>query len=243
MMNKLSRANLPNKCWIHNNRRYSLLGLSLPKLPHVALKYERILKANDIPYRKVLRPSIFDGYETEEVLEYWNPKEGLEEEDLTLPLFAKMPNYSYVSCQKNYTQKVPTAESIKAAERTEVFIETQIAEYDEILRAVCHYRFAKEKLADNIVTVCISNSTPYVPFYDIEMNHDHFKIFRIPGAWFPVSDWVVIFNMNKVAPNGHLTIQVPEHMAHLVIGKCGSNIKSWAEKLGVKEIHVIPTKE
>lgn len=237
MAASISKFNLP-ECWIHRKRRFILESqTSHESLPYVTLEYERILKAHNIPYRKTTR---FDIFSEEEVLEFWNPEVGLEEEDLTLPLYAAMSDYSYQPCYKYHTEKFPTAKCIKAAKETEVFINDKINEYDQILREVRHYRFAKEKLADGVVTVCFSDITPYVHYYDIEMNHDHFKIFRIPKDIGSDSDWVVIFNMNKVARNGYLTIQVPKRIAGFAIGKNGGNLYFMKEMLGVKKITVIP---
>lgn len=238
-MKTMTTSNLPQKCWIFEKRRYILKGGMLPKLPYVNLEYEAILKSNGIPYRKTLKVSdsiLFP--DSKEVYEYWNP-EVFEEKELTLPLFAKMPDGSYTYCEKNYSANVPTDETIEAARKTEKFVEQEIEDYDQILREVQHYKFAKEKLADNVAVVCISSDTPYTSIYEINMNHENFKILRVPGRIY-LSDWVAIFNMNKIVPNSYITLQVPQHIAGVAIGRSGTNIQAWAKEIGVKKIQVIP---
>lgn len=242
-MRTMTTSNLPQNCWIFDKRRYIFKGV-LSGLPYIDLEYEAILKSNGIPYRKTLKVSdsiLFS--DSKEVYEYWNP-EVFEEKKLTLPLFAKMPNGSYKYCEKNYSEKVPTVETIEAAQKTKKFVEQQIENYEEILHEVQRYKFAKEKLADKDAVVCISYTTPFddPPFtsiYEINMNHENFKILRVPGSNY-ISGWIAIFNMNKVVPNGCITLQVPTHIAGFVIGKGGSNIKAWAREIGVKKIQVVP---
>ena len=238
-MKTMTTSNLPQKCWIFEKGRYILKGGMLPKLPYVNLKYEAILKSNGIPYRKTLKVSdsiLFS--DSKEVYEYWNP-EVFEEKELTLPLFAKMPDGSYKYCEKNYSANVPTDDTIEAAQKTQEFLEEEMFNYNQILREVQDYKFAKEKLADSIAVACISTNTPYVSIYEINMNHERFMILR-PWSCIDLSDWVAIFNMNKIVQNGYITLQVPKHIAGLVIGQGGTNIKAWAEKIGVKKIQVIP---
>lgn len=233
---KITTSNLPNTCWIFKKNLYMLKGKDLSKLPYITLEYEAILKANGIPYRKISKEYNFS-YSIE-VLEYWNP-EVFEEENLTLPLFAALPDGSYSYCEKTYSGKVATDNTIKAAQATKKFVEQEIDKYKQALREVRHYKFAKEKLADKVAVVCISSDTPYCSIYDIEVNHENFKIFRPYWLLGGFSDWVAIFNMKKVAPNGYITLQVPKHIANAFIGKGGSTITAWAKEIGVKKIQVI----
>lgn len=238
-MNTMTTSNLPQKCWIFEKRRYILKGGMLPKLPYVGLEYEAILKFNGIPYRKTLKVSdsiLFP--DSKEVYEYWNP-EVFEEKELTLPLFAKMPDGSYKYCEKNYSQNVATDETIEAARKTKKFVEQEIEGYDQILREVQHYKFAKEKLADGVAVACISTNTPYTSIYEINMNHESFKILR-PLNRIYLSDWVAIFNMDKVTPNGYIPLYVPNHIAGAFIGRSAANIHAWEKEIGVKKIQVIP---
>lgn len=237
-MREITRASLPQKCWIFKKGRHILESVMLPELPYVNLEYESILKSNGIPYRKTLKVLNSILFSEKEVYEYWN-SEVFEEKELTLPLFARMPDGSYKYCEKNYSGNVPTAETIEAAQKTQEFLEQEMFNYNQILREVQHYKFAKEKLADSIAVACISTNTPYVSIYEINMNHERFMILR-PWSCIDFSDWVAIFDMNKIVQNGYITLQVPKHIAGLVIGQGGTNIKAWAEKIGVKKIQVIP---
>lgn len=237
-MNTMTLLNLPQKCWIFEKGIYQLHGDIFPELPYVDLQYEPILKAHNIPYRKSVRNRYGFLNTFTDVCEYWNPKV-YEEKDLSLPLFAKMPDGSYRYCEKNYTAKVPTDETIIATKETEKFVKAEISKYEETLCEVHHYSFAKEKLADGVAVVCLFYDTSYNSIYKISMNHENFTILRVSGPIF-FSDWVAIFNMNKVAKNGYLTLQVPKHIAGLVIGRNGTNINAWAREIGVKEIHVVP---
>ncbi len=236
-----SLSNLPAKCWIFENRTYRLkntVANMSSRLPYVDLKYEGILKSYKIPYRKVLTDTISMGKNTSTtVCEYWNP-ECFNEEEITLPLFAKVSD-GFIYCERLHTEKCPTNASIEAAMKTKEFVEEEINKYEEILRQVYHYQFAKNKLDGKVATVCISTNTPYNYLYDINMNHDNFKIIRVPN-YFGYSDWVAIFDMNQVPKNGYLTLDVPKHIAGRVIGRSASNIKEWAKEIGVKKIQVVP---
>ena len=236
-MKTMTTSNLPQKCWIFEKGQYILKSVMLPELPYVDLEYEPILKSNGIPYRKTSKDFYFPN--PKEFLEYWNPEVGIEEKELTLPLFAKMPDGSYKYCEKKYSQNILTDETLEAARETEKFVEQEVDDYDQILREVQHYKFAKEKLADGVAVVCISRDTPYDSIYEINMNHEMFTILR-PYDSIYLSNWVAIFNMNKVAKNGYLTLQVPKHVAGVFIGKNASTLHAWAEEIGVKKIQVIP---
>ena len=105
-MKTMPLTTLPEKCWIFFKGRYVLRNDNLPKLPWIGLEYERFLKFYNIPYRKVVKKS-FSPFSTnsEVVCEYWNPETGLEEEDLSLPLYAQIGD-SYRYCEKKYSEKI-----------------------------------------------------------------------------------------------------------------------------------------
>ena len=239
-MNTISLTNLPKECWIHENRQYRLNTFSniQPRqfeLPYIHKDYECILKAYGIPYRTVVRNSLTPS----EVCEYWNP-DMYDEKPLTLPLFAKMPNGSYIYTEKNHTQKIFTVETIEAAIETQKFVDSKIAEYKEILDEVELYRYAKRHLAGQasriVYTITGDFRTAGLNRYlarEIDMNKDKFKIFKI-------REWIVFFDMNKIKPNGYVELKVPKYIAGLVIGVRGSVVKIWAEELGVKRIQVVP---
>lgn len=245
----MSTSVLPKKYWIYEKKHY-YTNMDIRSLPHVKVEYECILKANGIPYRKTVIHSSFVPLSkaNTEVCEYWNPEKGLEEEALTLPLFVRMPDGSYQYCEKSYTKKIPTNECLEAANALEEFVTSKVTEFKHIQKKVASYQFIKKQIADNLAVVVVSNYelTDYVlsnspdvigNAYSINMkvNHDDFALFEIRNT-----NHVVIFNMNKIAKNGHIHLFVPEHIAGLVIGRDHSNISSWAKQIGVKEIHVIP---
>lgn len=235
-MKMMTTTILPEKCWIFSKGRYILRGFpSLPQLPCVHLEYEDLLKHLGIPYRRVIRQSYFT---SQEVCEYWNPDVGLNERDLSLPLLAEI-NGSYRYCERNYSEKVLTDETIEAASKTQKIVSAAIHDYLQILEEVDNYRFAQEQLSGEASTVCFSSGTPYSSVYNISVNHDNFKILRILG-YRGLLDYVAIFDMNKIVPNSCITLQVPSHLAGFVIGKRGRNIQAWAEEIGVKKIQVIP---
>lgn len=245
-MNTVSTKNVPNNCWVFSNHQYichsSEHGFVLPyvlpgfehgfTLPYVHPRYERLLKSNNIPYRKINKTDIG------EVCEYWNP-EVYEEETLTLPLYAKMPDNSYRYCEKYYTGKVVTLATFRAAEKIEYFFQNVIDEYDCILNEVAHYQYAKEQLAGGICKVCYATNLPYQSYYEIEMNYDSFVVFRF-WKCISYSDWVVIFDRNKIIKDGYITLQVPKQIAGMIIGEGGKNVKKMADILQVKKIQVIP---
>jgi len=230
-MQTILYSNLPQKCFIHENKRYTLKGIIPDELPFVNLKYENILKANNIPYRKKLN------YLNTEICEYWNPTVPLKESILSLPLFAKVGN-GYVYCNKQHSTSIISSETIEAARETEKFIWQEIDNYEMILREVEQYKTAKSLLEGRIATFNFGfpiTSYPYSGQIDIDMNKDMFRVLFIPH-----SIWFAIFDMNKIEPNGYITLKVPKDKVGLAIGKGGSNIKYWAEKIGVKKINVVP---
>ncbi len=245
-MNTVSTKNVPNNCWIFSNHQYtchsSEHGFVLPyvlsgsehgfTLPYVHPRYECLLKAHHIPYRKINKTDIG------EVCEYWNP-EVYEEETVTLPLYAKMPDCSYRYCEKNYTGKVVTLETLQAAEKTKHFVLDVIDQYCIIVNEVERYQYVKEQLAGGICKVCYATNLPYNSCYEIKMNYDSFVVFRF-WRCISYSDWVVIFDRNKIVKDGYITLQVPKQIAGMVIGEGGKNVKEMANILKVKKIQVIP---
>lgn len=255
-------------CWIHENKRYRCT-LPIASLPYVDAEYEGILKAHDIPYRKFVQTITkhFGELSSKEICEYWNPGV-FEENDLSLPLYATMPDGSYYYCGKNYSEKVITSDTSIAAKKTQKFVEEKIEEYKKILQEVELYKLAKSAIGDGIAEMCYSeqlsgiteSATIQVPlktpintycfgilldteefdtisyyYYDFNMNHDSYKIVKSPRTY-----WVAIFNMNKIASNGHITLKVPKQIAGLIIGREHSNINGWAKVIGVEEINVVP---
>lgn len=163
-----------------------------------------------------------------------------EEEEVTLPLFAALPNGSYAYCQKTYSGKILTDKTVTVAQTMRSFVDHEINKYEQILSEVDRYEYAKKRLGNAPAVVCISSVTPYLTIYDIDVNHELFKIFR--PYWFngEFSEWVAIFNIKKATPNSCITLEVPKHMAGLFIGKGGSTITALAKEIGVKKIQVIP---
>jgi len=233
MTKAMPRTNLPKDCWIFSKGNYIRLdrGFENPctTLPYVHLEHEEILKANGIPYRKAHRT--LDGTSVE-VLEYWNPDAELEQRDVTLPLFA-YTNGGYMYCQKNYTEKQYTSKTMDDLKVVKLLVEDLVKKYRM-------HKYAKANLAGNIAVVCRAHvNLPYFPEYKVNMNNDNFTILRVVGIA-GLSEWVGIFDMNKITKDCILHLQVPQNLAGLVIGKEGSRIKWWAEMLGVKKIQVIP---
>lgn len=229
-------------CWIFANKQYTC-SLELPHLPSVDAKYECVLKENNIPYRRLTKRTkdYFGSVTTLEFCEYWN-LDLFEEKTITLPLYAQMPDCSYHYCEKNYSSKVPTGETIDAANQLERLVKEKIKEYDQLLRKIKDYNFAKQKLNGGAAALCLSCDTPYECIYDINMNSDNYRILRLRGRRF-YSDWVAIFNMNiiealKKKGKSIIYLDVPKHIAGLIIGRNHSNINAWAEAIGVKEIRV-----
>ena len=235
-MKTVYTTRLPQKCWIYENHQYFLHGADLPKFPCVSPEYENILKAFKIPYKKIVQTkAYFFNPKYEEALEYWNPDAPFEEVKLTLPLYAKTGDDTYLYCEKNYSEVVPTAETIEAAERTEKLVSQEIFNYEKILNDVSLYRLTKKYLSGNAASMCCKLGSYIFYVKDIDMNHDRFKILSLQN-----SEWVAIFDMNQISPNGYITLEVPKHIAGRVIGKSGTNIQSWARELKVKKINVIP---
>ena len=231
-MQTILYSDLPKKCFIHENKRYLLKGVIPPELPFVNSKYENILKANNIPYRKI------SDYFNEEVCEYWNPEFSLHETVISLPLFAKVRG-GYVYCNKEPSIPIPSSETIEAAKKTQKFVRQEINNYELILTQVHQYQIVKLVLDGSIANFNFGfpgrSIFDYPNEINLDMNKDNFKVLFIPRT-----QWFAIFDMNRIAPNGYITLEVPKDQVGLAIGRNGSNIKYWAEKIGVKKINVIP---
>jgi len=232
-MKKTNNAVLPEKCWIFYKGRYILRGIDILDLPYVGLQHELILKYYKIPYRKVTKTN-FWCEEVKEVLEYWNPEIGLTEKEISLPIFAQIGT-SYRYCEKKRPIKTPTNDCAIAAMQTEKFVKEEILNYEKILREVELYQLAKSCLSGNVAEMFYKLGVYVNPIEDIEMNHDKFKIISLTGT-----NWVAIFDMNKIVPNSQLFLQVPKDIVGRVIGKGGENIKAWAREIRVRKIQVIP---
>lgn len=74
---------------------------------------------------------------------------------------------------------------------------------------------------------------------NIEIDGDHFKSLPLYDARRRFLHWVALFNMNKIAPGGYVTLQVPKHLEGWVKGSQGTNIRTWAAEIGVKRINVV----
>lgn len=243
-------GNMPTECWIFENHTYRYNGMTDTDLPYTdvsneyllkAISNERLLKkANGISYRKTLRPIPAAVCTFGEVCEYWDSKV-FEERDVSAPLFAAMPNHTWRYCGKNYTGKVVTKETIDAAEKLTYLVQSKIAEYKNILLEVSRYQYAKEQLGGKPSTVCKTHILPSQSVYEIDMNHDSFVVF---GIYSPINRgygvWVAVFDRKQIATDTCIELEVPKHIAGILIGTEGRNIKSWAEFFKVKYIKVIP---
>ena len=144
----------------------------------------------------------------------------------------------YVYCNKEHSASILSSETIEAAKKTEKFLWQEINNYEDLLTEVQQYQRAKSLLEGGVSTFNFGfpiTSYPYLGQIDIDMNKDMFRVLFVPH-----SIWFAIFDMNKVKPNGYITLRVPKAQVGLVIGRNGSNIKYWAEKIGVKRINIVP---
>ena len=227
--------NMPTECWIFENHTYRYHGMSNTDLPYTDVSNECLLKANGISYRKTLRPIPATIHTFCEVCEYWD-SEVFEERDVSAPLFAAMPNHTWRYCEKNYTGKIVTKETIDAAEKLTYLVQSKVEEYKNILLEVSRYQYAKKQLGGKPSTVCRMDILPCKLIYEINMNHDSFVILGTYGY----GGWVSIFDRKQIATDTCIELEVPKHIAGIVIGTEGRNIKSWAEFLKVRYIKVIP---
>lgn len=235
MIGMTATNNFPGQYWIHTNKQFRCHCDGYSELPYVDAKYEELLKLKGISCRIAIRADIG------EVCEYWNP-ELFEETDLTLPLYAIMPNGSLHYCQKSYTGKVTSIETYMAAKKLDSRIHSIILEYKSLLYELQLYHFLKEHLADDSAKMFKRSTLAGITSYEIEMNNDHFSILPVIACG-SISNWVAVFNMNKIVPNSYIKLEVPEHMVGWVLGKKCENIKAWAKRIGVKKIQIVSKSE
>ena len=229
-------------CWIFANKRYAC-SLNVNSLPRVDSKYEYVLKENNIAYRKFSETTkdYFGEVTTLEFCEYWDA-DVFEVTQLSLPLYAKMPDGSYHYCGKSYVGEIPTDNMATAARKVQRFLETEIEEYEQILRKRKEYTTAKQLLNGKAAKFCCSCDFPDATLYEIEMNGDQYCILKV-GRF--DSNKVVIFNMKlieflKKKGKNVIYLDVPKQLAGLVIGRNHCNTRAWADLLGVKEVRVCP---
>lgn len=218
------------ECWVFEDKRYTNANGS--PLPYISLEYEGILEDNGIPYRASNRSGT-------EVWEFWDP-ECYEEEELTLPLYAKVfDKYQYLN--KSYTGMVPTAETVQRAWKIEEEVHRKFSQYRRHLEEVERYEKTKRELDGNLCGMYFTwgDDKMYRQSADIEMNGDHFKILPLYDARGNFLNYVAAFNMDKIVPGGYVTLKVLRHLEGWVKGTHGTNIRTWAAEIGVKRINVV----
>lgn len=243
-----SRYNLPS-CWLYEDRQYQIEGeikyklqMKLRNLPWVETEHEGILQEQGISYRKVTT-------QYSEYLEYWD-KDFYETEDICLPLYAKVVNvYKYTG--KNHTGNILTLDTVKRACELEMVVMNKISEQKAEREAkMLHdawYAYAEKALEANIYTVTWANEKDF-PYQAASMTNEnlelkkadnHFKVLVTRDSRDRKVSCYGIFDMEKIAHGGYLTLFVPKNMVGYVIGKGGCNKKRWEKELGVKKITVV----
>lgn len=228
-------------CWIYENGRYIHVDeMQVGQLPYVAAKDECVLKENAIPYRSSYRYG-------KEVFEYWNP-ECFEEEVVVAPLYAKMFG-KYQNLNKKHTGKKPTIKMLEMAEKFREEVVSQAVENHHLyLKRQALYKEAKDALAGRVVTIkkvkhhgFVSDAKHYgsALYSEFEMEGNHIICFPVLDAKGNYMETVAMFNMNKVAPGGYLTLQVKDDLIGWIKGKKGNNIRKWTEKVGAKKIFLV----
>lgn len=233
-------------CWVHEaNSRIRYVGER--ELPYIEAKYENILKENKIPYKKFIQYQEMAGLcIAKEFCQYWNPQ-FIKRELITLPIYIHMPDLTYRYYGKTNCSKAPTYESIQYAKETKKFVEEKLrtckdieAHNEQVLMKESCYRYAKVQLAGKTAKVCDSQLLYDSNLDKIEMDGDRYRIVRVDGK----STIVAIFDMRKISIlkkyDKTVLLNVPKHIAGLVIGKKHRNINKWKREIEVNEIRVIP---
>lgn len=228
-----SLSSLP-ECWLYQNNFYSHVTTdSSAHLPHLPNRYEPLLKELEISYRLAEYDS----------LEYWDAS-NYEENDLTLPLYIpyKDGTYHFV---KNYTGKIPTANSFIAAKKLKQQVQIAVTDFEEeelnkkeILRL--------RPLLKGRMAVGILNSHLYFEADYVTKEH-HLKILRVQRVELDRFNRIstygtnhcVLFDVNKIELNSEIDLYVPKGKEGLFIGKNGWQVKEWCQKLGLKKINVV----
>lgn len=227
-----SKTLLPD-CWLYQNKHFLLHSLDV-RLPSLPSSYESVLKDLKIPYRLT-----FD-----ELLEYWDPS-NYKEEDLTLPLYASLPDGTY-RFAKNYTGKIPTKNSIIAAKKLIPKVDKAVQDLDLKILAREQTLLLKDWLHGRKA----AGFSSYRPKYYEEnfiTDEDYLKILPVNklvknGSYDyckSATGCYVVFDVNKIELNSELDLQVPKGKEGLFIGKNGWQLKEWCKKLGLKRINVV----
>lgn len=231
---KAMRATVSNKkelrnCWIYENNQYIHADeMHGGKLPYVDKKDECVLKENSIPYRSSQRNG-------QDVFEYWNPV-CFEEQEETAPLYAKLFG-KYYYLKKNYTAKKPSKQMVEMAEVVRARrVSTAVEQHHRNLRQKELYQEAKEFLDGGVIALKEVKHHGFINYQDFKMDGGHIMCLPILDAKRNYLDAVAMFDLNKVASGGYLTLQVPKELSGWIKGKGGANIKEWEAKVGAKKI-------
>lgn len=228
------------ECWIWQNRQYMH---SNPRrrlgLPTVRKEHEEILKGLGIPYRATLDES------ENEVCEYWHP-DVYEEEEINLPVYAKMGN-KYKYTEKYHTDKKPNLATVETAAKLKWTVEAEIEKFKKKKKKEEFFQRVKECLGER-QAVAFYDETYYFNRFEFEPDYvcgeDRIKaipviIPRLNGEE-SYTNWYACFNANKIELNSVVKLEkVPKRKVGLFKGTNTWQIKEWCQKLGVKFIQVV----
>lgn len=72
--------------------------------------------------------------------------------------------------------------------------------------------------------------------------NDDFKIFKVESLCngrYVGTDYYAIFNLKNITNKKEITLKVPKYQSALFLANSNRNTNVWAEKLGVRFIHVV----
>lgn len=216
------------QCRLHSNKR----GNNLP-LIYISEKTRQMLKDFGADYRRV---RVKRGY----MYEFWD-KNLYETEQLSLPIYTCDSHiYEFIGYD---TYRAPTKKTIKKAceiqEKIKKYMESQKTEIqvyegemEEILRDIL-----KGASARYVYSKSFEEDQEYIT------QDEHFYVFVLKTNAGELTGHVLIFDKNRLNKYNTTRVKVPkEHIAY-ICGREGYNVKSWARKMGVSKINLMPKEE
>lgn len=245
---KKANKNLPKEttrvmdlpeCWINENGRYMHFKNSkwMKKLPVVDQNYAQILKDMNVSFRE---RQCSDG---RKVLEYWD-KNVYSEYEVILPLYEKQDDKfihtgdhkDRVQSEKMLNATVKLRELVEA--RIKEVTEAQLAQKQAVLKE--KYKEVRARLQANKKLVGVGFVSNVIP--DFSKFEETIKVFNLRNVVkdkvYP-SFYYVAFDTEKIKKKSVIELEVPKGKELRFRGKQQANVKYWAEKLGVKFIHVV----
>ena len=213
---------LPQRCWIFRNNKYSLTVEKKNQLPVIPRKYEYVLKKLGINSYSIFEIEKKSGMSS--FIRYWDQYHYAEEE-------IELPSYEFYDGKFHFKGihrgKVPTLKAVEAAKKI-----SERVDY-EIVRA------RKEETRILLENLIGDKNSVYVKRCTFKGNleegkFDHYQIFFIRRMDGTATNHIIIFDLD----DEDVILELPEKDVKFILGKKNCHANKWRETLGIDKITV-----